>query len=54
MSSDIGVRFRERIHTLRKERTNTTHMAEHVGMDRSFVSDLENEQKEVCIRSLAI
>lgn len=28
------------------------YMAEHIGMDRSFVSDLENGKKEVCIRNL--
>ena len=27
-------------------------MAEHVGMDRSFISDLENGRKEVCMRNL--
>ena len=27
-------------------------MAEHVGMDRSFISDLENGKKEICIRNL--
>jgi len=29
-------------------------MAEHVGMDRSFISDLENGKKEICIRNLEI
>jgi transcriptional regulator with XRE-family HTH domain len=29
-------------------------MAEHVGMDRSFISDLENGKKEVCIRNLQL
>lgn len=29
-----------------------TDMAEHVGMDRSFISDLENGKKEICIRNL--
>jgi len=27
-------------------------MAEHVGMKRSFISDLENGRKEICIRNL--
>jgi len=26
-------------------------MAEHVGIDRSFISDLENGKKEICIRN---
>jgi len=29
-------------------------MAEHVGMDRSFISDLENGRKEICIRNLEV
>ena len=29
-------------------------MAEHVGLDRSFISDLENGKKEVCIRNLEV
>jgi transcriptional regulator with XRE-family HTH domain len=29
-------------------------MAEHVGMDRSFISDLENGKKEVCLRNLEV
>lgn len=29
-------------------------MAEHVGMDRSFISDLENGRKEICLRNLQL
>jgi transcriptional regulator with XRE-family HTH domain len=29
-------------------------MAEHVGMDRSFISDLENGRKEICIRNIEV
>jgi len=29
-------------------------MSEHVGLDRSFISDLENGKKEVCIRNLEL
>jgi transcriptional regulator with XRE-family HTH domain len=29
-------------------------MAEHVGMDPSFISDLENGRKEICIRNLEL
>jgi len=29
-------------------------MAEHVGMDRSFISALENGKKEMCIRNLEL
>ena len=29
-------------------------MAEHIGMDPSFISDLENGKKEVCVRNLEV
>ncbi len=29
-------------------------MAEYVGMDRSFISDLENGKKEICLRNLEL
>jgi transcriptional regulator with XRE-family HTH domain len=29
-------------------------MAEHVGIDRSFISDLENGKKEICLRNLEL
>ena len=55
MSTDICVRFGKRLRSLRKQREWTqVYMAEHVGMDRSFISDLENGRKEVCIRNLEL
>ena len=55
MSTDICVRFGRRIRTLRKQREWTqVYMAEYVGMDRSFISDLENGKKEICIRNLEV
>ena len=55
MSSDICVRFGKRLRRLRKQREWTqVYMAEHVGMDRSFISDLENGKKEICIRNLEL
>jgi len=29
-------------------------MAEHVGIDRGFISDLENGKKEICLRNLEV
>jgi transcriptional regulator with XRE-family HTH domain len=29
-------------------------MADHVGIDRSFISDLENGKKEICLRNLEL
>lgn len=55
MSIDICVRFGKRIRALRKRKGWTqVYMAEHVGIDRSFISDLENGRKEVCIRNLEL
>jgi transcriptional regulator with XRE-family HTH domain len=55
VSTDICVRLGKRLRTLRKQRKWTqVYMAEHVGMDRSFISDLENGKKEICIRNLEL
>jgi len=55
VSTDICVRFGKRLRTLRKRHGWTqVYMAEHVGMDRSFISDLENGKKEICIRNLGV
>jgi DNA-binding XRE family transcriptional regulator len=55
VSSDICVRFGKRLRNLRKRREWTqVYMAEHVGMDRSFISDLENGKNEICIRNLEL
>ncbi len=55
MSSDICVRLGKRLRALRKKRAWTqVYMAEHVGMDRSFISDLENGKKEICLRNLEL
>jgi transcriptional regulator with XRE-family HTH domain len=45
----------KRLRALRKQKAWTqVYMAEHVGMDRSFISDLENGRKEICIRNLEV
>lgn len=55
MSSNICVRFGKKIRGLRKARGWTqVYMAQHVGMERSFISDLENGRKEICIRNLQL
>lgn len=55
MSTDICVRFGKRLRTLRKRQGWTqVYMAEHLGMDRSFISDLENGKKEICIRNIQV
>lgn len=55
MSSDICVRLGKRLRALRKQREWTqVYMAEYVGMDRSFISDVENGRKEICLRNLEL
>ena len=55
VSSDICARLGKRLRTLRKQQGWTqVYMAEHIGLDRSFISDLEDGKKEVCIRNLDV
>jgi transcriptional regulator with XRE-family HTH domain len=55
VSNDICVRLGKRLRALRKQRAWTqVYMAEVVGIDRSFISDLENGKKEICIRNLEV
>jgi transcriptional regulator with XRE-family HTH domain len=55
VSADICIRFGKRLRRLRKQREWTqVYMAEYVGMDRSFISDLENGKKEICLRNLQL
>jgi transcriptional regulator with XRE-family HTH domain len=55
VTGDICIRFGQRLRRLRREKGWTqVYMAEHIGMDRSFISDLENGKKEICIRNLEL
>lgn len=52
---DICVRFGGKLRKLRLERRWTqTDMAVHLGMDRSFLSDLERGRREPCLRTLEV
>jgi transcriptional regulator with XRE-family HTH domain len=52
---DICEKFGDRLRKLRESRGWTqTDMAVHLGMDRSFISDLERGKREPCLRSLEI
>jgi transcriptional regulator with XRE-family HTH domain len=49
------VQFGHRLRKLRLERGLTqTDLAVHLGMDRSFLSDLERGKREPCLRTLEI
>jgi transcriptional regulator with XRE-family HTH domain len=52
---DICIRFGQKLRKLRLERGWTqTDVAVHLGMDRSFLSDLERGKREPCLRTLEV
>jgi transcriptional regulator with XRE-family HTH domain len=54
MSSDIVKRLGERIKELRMERGwSQFEFSERVGIDRSYLSEIETGTIEVCLRNLA-
>jgi transcriptional regulator with XRE-family HTH domain len=51
----ISVRFGQRLRLLRQKRGWTqVEMAEKLGIDRSYVSDMETGKKNVCLPTLEI
>jgi XRE family aerobic/anaerobic benzoate catabolism transcriptional regulator len=53
MASDVCKALGKRIRRLRKERGwRQIDLAEETGIHENYVSDLENGQKEVCLRTL--
>jgi transcriptional regulator with XRE-family HTH domain len=53
VQGDICVRFGQKLRKLRLERGWTqTDVAVHLGIDRSFLSDLERGKREPCLRTL--
>lgn len=52
---DVCVRFGQKLRKLRLQRNWTqTDLAVHLGMDRSFLSDLERGKREPCLQTLEI
>ena len=52
---DICLRFGKRLKTLRKQKGwSQVYTAVHLGIDRSYISDIETGKKQVCIRSMEI
>jgi hypothetical protein len=41
-------------HSRNRGSTTDCYMAEYVGLDRSFISDLGNGKKEICMRNLEV
>ena len=55
MSTDICVRLGNRIRKLRTERGWTQfEMSERVGIDRSYLAELETGKIEICLRNLEL
>jgi len=55
MSSDICVRLGHRIRDLRKAKGWTQfEMSERVGLDRSYLAELETGKIEICLRNLEL
>jgi transcriptional regulator with XRE-family HTH domain len=53
MSTDICEQFGRRLRKLRKERGwSQEELAHRVGIDISFLSELENGKKEPCLRKM--
>jgi transcriptional regulator with XRE-family HTH domain len=53
VSTDIRVRLGDRVRTLRRERRWTqVEMAEMLGVDRSYLSEIENGKKDPSLRVL--
>jgi transcriptional regulator with XRE-family HTH domain len=55
MSIEINRKFGDRLRRLRKKQNWTqVYMAEHSGIDRSYISDMENGKKAVCLPTLQV
>ncbi len=55
MATDIGIRFGNRIRTLRKRRGwSQIYFAVHAGLARTFVFDIEKGRKEPCLRTIEV
>lgn len=55
MSSDVCVLLGSRIRKLRKERGWTQfEMSERIGIDRSYLAELETGKIEICLRNLEL
>ena len=54
-NENITVRFGKRLRTLRKKKGWTqVQMADVLGIDRSYISDMENGKKNVCLPTLEV
>ena len=55
VSTSIGARFGSRLRELRKHRGWTqVRAAEELGIDRSYISDMERGRKNVCLPTMEV
>jgi transcriptional regulator with XRE-family HTH domain len=55
VSTSIALRFGKRLRELRKKRGWTqVRLAEEMGIDRSYISDMERGKKNVCLPTMEI
>jgi len=55
VSTDICIRLGNRIRALRKKRGWTQfEMSEHIGLDRSYLAEVETGKIEICVRNLGL
>jgi ribosome-binding protein aMBF1 (putative translation factor) len=53
--NDVCLRFGKRLKALRKQKGwSQVYTAVHLGLDRSYISDIETGKKQVCIRSMEV
>ncbi len=54
-TENITVRFGQRLRTLRKQKGWTqVQMADALGIDRSYISDMERGKKNVCLPTMEV
>ena len=56
-NADITARFGRRLRTLRKEKKKgwtQVQMADELGIDRSYISDMERGKKNVCLPTMEV
>ena len=55
MSTDVRIRFGQRLRKLRKQRGwSQAEMADVLGLDRSYLAEIETGKRNVCLLNLSV
>ncbi len=55
VKEDLVIKIGRRIRSLRQKKGWTqTYMAVHLGLDRSYLSDIERGKRELCLRNMEV